>query len=317
MPVKPQGQARDPQHPGILIDPATLQQKAREAARAQQANLEAQGIRPGPLGGAPPPDDPNIQAAMTPAQAERPEPAIPQLENVPEAFKAGQASKEKRKHPVLAKLEQDLGLVRLEVRDIILGGHRWTFRPMGFIDYEWMAGSLYENKDGDTPLPSLTVCSVASCLTAIDGSPVYEVFDVDVSGRHIADPNNPPPDIRRKAADAVLLWFREGLGMWELIAKLDEQMDLVFESQRSERFPLWGELASPGRQRMLALRLELAAQEKTQTESSTVTPAGLPGGEPWLTQGSSPRIPVPENSGTTDTLPASLSTGVNASRENG
>jgi hypothetical protein len=94
--------------------------------------------------------------------------------------------------------------------------------------------------------------------------------------------------------------------MWELIGKLDAEVDLVFEDQRSREYPLWETLASTYRQRIVELKRQLNSSPDD----------GKPGDDASQQQESSPPTPEPSSSGTTQQQPTSSSTGT-TERNNG
>jgi hypothetical protein len=250
--------------------------------------------------GTPPPQP---QAPPRAPQGPGPEPAIPAT------YSAGAAPEEEEKHPLLEDLEHNFGIAKLKCQDIMLGGYKWTFRPMSFEDYEWMANHMRRNSiTQEAAEPSMTVTSVTAVLAAINDTPIYELFQVDTTGRHIPDKLNPPPDIKFEGAIYLLEWFREKVGMWELIGKLDEQVDILFEDQRSREFPLWETLASPYRQQIVELKKALESSQE---------PDGKPGDDASPQQESSPQTQEPSSSGTTPRPPISSSTGTSEQSEIG
>jgi hypothetical protein len=212
-------------------------------------------------------------------------------------------------HPLLSQLEEDFGLKKIEVKHVKLGGYTWTFRPMSYQDYEWMAARATETDARGTE-PSMSVANVAATLAAINGSPIYEIFNIDDTGRHIPDPLNPPPDIKYEAAQYLIEWFRNKVGMWELVGKLDEQTDLLFEEERSAQYPLWETLASPYRRRIVELHQILSRSTKGAEEDGSNS-----GDDASQSQESSPQTNEQPSSGTTSPPPTSSSTGTNESSE--
>lgn len=313
---KPHQEGLDPQNPGIPVTTKDLRSASQEYQKTQARSLAAQGVQQGSLmtapvdvpqnvtgvdqpgGVAPPRQAPPRQAPPAGGNGHGPEPAIPA------SYSAGVSNIEEMadKHPLLEELEHSFGIEKLKCRDIELGKYVWTFRPMRFEDYEWMANNVRRNPvTQESSEPAMSVVSVSALLAAVNGTPVYEMFKVDTTGRHIPDKFNPPPDIRYEAATYLLEWFREKVGLWELISKLDAEVDLVFEDQRSREYPLWETLASTYRQRIIAL--------KRQLESST-EPDGKSGDDASQQQESSPQTPEPSSSGTTPEPLTSSSTGM-------
>jgi hypothetical protein len=196
-------------------------------------------------------------------------------------------------------LEENFGIKKLQVKTLELAGYRWTFRPMSFQDYEWMTTRAAAM---GTSEPSLSAAGVAAQMAAINGTPIYEIFDIPTQGRHIPDPHNPPPDIRYEAAEYLLGWLREKVGMWELIGELDEKTDILFEEDRKEAFPLWETLASPYRRRLVELRDSLMEEMSSEKDGNS-------GEDASPTQPSSPQTKEQGGSGTTPDQQSSTSTG--------
>ena len=316
---KPHHANLDPTNPGVRVNPADLRTASAQFHRAQAQTLQAQGIQPGPLAGkgvpfeAPPPEQPPQRTAPPPQTPptgngkppQQPEPPIPEIYQAP---KATGAEKEEI-HPLLAQLEEDFGLKKISVKYVKLGGYIWTFRPMSFQDYEWMAAKATET-DAKGTEPSMSVANVAATLAAINGTPVYQIFDIDDTGRHIPDPLNPPPDIKYEAALYLIEWLRNKVGMWELVGKLDEQTDLLFEEERSVQYPLWETLASPYRRRIVELHQILSRSTKGEEEEGSNS-----GDEQSQSQESSLQTSEQLSFGTTSQLQTSSSTGTNESSE--
>lgn len=321
---KPHHAGLDPNAPGIPVSRDQLRSASATYQRTQADASRSEGVQLGPLAGKAPAEVPqNLTgvdgaAPVRPPQAPPPGPPPPgppqgsggngrppqQPEpSIPTTFQAsGRRDDFEEKHPLLEDLEFNFGIEKLQCADVELAGYRWTFRPMRFEEYEWMSNNIRRNiATGETSEPSLAVAGVSATLAAINGTPVYEVFKVDTTGRHIPDRMNPPPDIKFEAATYILEWFREKVGMWELISELDSQTDVLFEEQRSKQFPLWETLASPFRQRLVELRQLL--------ENSGTEPDGKPGDDASPSPEHSPPTPEPSSSGTTPEQPTSSSTG--------
>lgn len=150
----------------------------------------------------------------------------------------GGATAEDKQHPVLKKLETAFGLKKLKCESFKLAGFSWRFRPPAFRSYEWMSQNVELGADGTVPAPTLQLTNVASALAAINGTPLYEVFGISTTARYIPDPNYPPPDIRAVAAETFVEWVRDDVGLWELIPKLDSELDELFEKSRETSYPL-------------------------------------------------------------------------------
>ncbi len=313
---KPHHANLDPNNPGVRVNPSDLRTASTQFHRAQAQAMHAQGVHPGPLAGkgvpmeAPPPErvapppQPQVPSGNG-KQAQQPEPPIPEVYQAPMAT----GTVEEDVHPLLSQLEEDFGLKKIEVKHVKLGGYTWTFRPMSYQDYEWMAARATETDARGTE-PSMSVANVAATLAAINGSPIYEIFNIDDTGRHIPDPLNPPPDIKYEAAQYLIEWFRNKVGMWELVGKLDEQTDLLFEEERSAQYPLWETLASPYRRRIVELHQILSRSTKGAEEDGSNS-----GDDASQSQESSPQTNEQPSSGTTSPPPTSSSTGTNESSE--
>jgi hypothetical protein len=322
---KPHQEGLDPQNPGIPVSARDLRDASKQYQQTQAKAVRAGAVQPGALAGAAPVEVPTNLTGVdgTPAAAAPPQaPQAPQRPTqppagggngqtpeppIPAAYSAGGPG-EAEKHPLLEDLEHNFGIEKLRCEEVLVGGYKWTFRPMRFEDYEWMSNNVRRSLiTQESSEPSMSVASVAAVLAAINGTPVYEIFQVDATGRHIPDKLNPPPDIKFEAATYILEWFREKVGMWELIGKLDEQVDLLFEEQRSNEYPLWGTLASPYRQQIIDLKRTL---EGYSTEAD-----GKPGDDASQQQESSPPTQEPSSSGTTQKQQNSSSTGTTGQSE--
>jgi hypothetical protein len=318
---KPHQAGLDPTKPGAPVTQADLRKGSQAYHKEQHAKMKEAGITPGALAGAEgmpghevpenltgvdrpsggngqpePPVPPQRPPQAPPAGAQAPEPPIPA------GYQAGEAAKlpDKEDHPLLAELEENFGIKKLQVKTLELAGYRWTFRPMSFQDYEWMTTRAAAM---GTSEPSLSAAGIAAQMAAINGTPIYEIFDIPVQGRHIPDPNNPPPDIRYEAAEYLLGWLREKVGMWELIGELDEKIDILFEEDRKEAYPLWETLASPYRRRLVELRENLMEEMSSEEQDGNSGEGASP------TQPSSPQTKEQGGSGTTPDQQSSTSTG--------
>lgn len=327
---KPHHDRLDPNNPGIPVSRDDLRQASATYQRDVARAAAAEGVTPGALAGKAPvgqvPSDPTgVGAAPIQPHAQPPQPPQPPAPPtggagngqppgpgpdaaIPTNFTPGALADAglEDQHPLLDELELNFGIKKLHVEHIMLANYKWTFRPMKFEDYEWMSNNLRRNPvTGDASEPSMSASNVAATLAAINDVPVIDIWKLDTTGRHIPDRLNPPPDLKFEGAAYLLEWFRSKVGMWELISALDEQTDVLFEKQRSGAFPLWGELASPWRRRLVEL-------QEVMSEISSMED-GTPGDEPSPTQESSPQTPEPSSSGTTQEPPTSSSTGATES----
>jgi len=108
-------------------------------------------------------------------------------------------------HPILAKLRQDLGIESTDAYDVQIGQHRWTLRALtsGEVGVasrlaDQVAGGVVEHEIVNQAAIS------AYSVVAIDGTPCYQVFQVDVPpGVVIVDPMRPPTAVRSLAAQQL------------------------------------------------------------------------------------------------------------------
>jgi hypothetical protein len=102
-------------------------------------------------------------------------------------------------HPVLCKLRQEFGIESVKTVDVEVGSIKWTLKALtqDKVAYairitEKLSDSPYEN------MVRLSLMKVASSVVAIDGVPLYKVFNVkSQSNEKITDPFNPPVSIQR------------------------------------------------------------------------------------------------------------------------
>lgn len=255
----------DPRAPGVPISASELHQRSKEfqkqhgGALVNQPSINVKSPDPNgppivqieqPSGGVqpttqPPPIDPEqLKQDQAKAQANL-------LDAIPTQFQGGDAAtttttSTEENHPVLEALKTRFGIQKLRPIDVELGDFKWTFRPTGHLDYEWTSANCLIDQSGRPTLPSLTVANVAIHLAAINDVPLYELMGLDVKGRVIRDPLNPPTDIRLDAADLILRHFRNDMGMWEIVGRLEEQYSPSLEQQRKSAYdPFWEELADP------------------------------------------------------------------------
>lgn len=229
---------RDPAHPGIPVNLDQLKKQPRKDTRP-------------PLVAEPPPPPPAAPATKPPPAA------------IPDSFEAGEVAKPANVHPLLRQLNQEFGLERLKVDVVELGGHRWAFRPKDYSALEWVTERITVENQGKEAITGVSAVTVAAHLALVDGVPVYELFGVDVTGRHIADPANPPVDLKRQASEAVLSWLRGDVGLTEIIEELEGKFSVAHERQRREAYPLWARLASTYHQMLVSLDEQPPTKETT------------------------------------------------------
>jgi len=160
---------------GNMIGDFDVDAARAEALPDDHDQLVGQGIGPDPSPSGPP---------------QSPMPKIQRGEVAPE-------------HPVLTKLREDLGIDRVRMHDVEVGGHRWTLATLVPADLA-MASRLAAamSRIGVTENQINYQIAIAShSVTAIDGIPTYQVFGiVPPPGVKIDNPLRPPSQIRYLAA---------------------------------------------------------------------------------------------------------------------
>jgi hypothetical protein len=245
---------RNPQQPGIPVNLDQLKRQAKTEHRTRNAQNAPVAI--------PPPE-----AAMPPlpTKEEAPPPAA-----IPDAFEGGDVHKKQAVHPLLKQLNQEFGLEKLKTEIVELGNHRWEFRPKDYSALEWVTERIALENQGRDTITGVSAINVAAHLAAVDGVAVHTLFNIDTLGRHIADSNNPPVDIRRQASEAVLDWLKNDIGLTELVEELESRYSASYERQRRDAYPLWRQLASTYHQMMVSLGdQEVPTKETTVSDSPT------------------------------------------------
>jgi hypothetical protein len=144
---------------------------------------------------------------------------------------------------ILSKLRLDFGIDSIPLTDITVGDHTFTMRvlPVGsvtqalrFADTLSMPGSERENAI------NLQIALTSFAIVAIDGDPVYKVFEVPIPDVHmtvvegqsrpIFAPMDPPPEIKVIGA-TQLMDFLSGTASSSLLAELWEQYGKTVDPQ--------------------------------------------------------------------------------------
>ena len=211
--VPPVTPPADPQvGTGLTVDP-TL---------AQVAHTPVEPRLPEGAGGAPPVQPPAAPVAAT----EQPR------------MTAGTSA-------ILSKLRQDFGIDSIPLTDITVGDHTFTMRVLAvgsvtqalrFADTLSMPGSERENAI------NLQIALTSFAIVAIDGDPVYKVFEVPIPDIHMTTvegqqrpvfaPHDPPPEIKVVGA-TQLMDFLSGTASASLLSELWEQYGKSVDPQGS------------------------------------------------------------------------------------
>jgi hypothetical protein len=146
---------------------------------------------------------------------------------------------------ILSKLRQDFGIDSIPLTDIIVGDHTFTMRvltvgyvtqALRFADTLSMPGSDRENAI------NLQIALTSFAIVAIDGEPVYKVFNVPIPDVHMTvvegqqrpvfAPMDPPPEIKVVGA-TQLMDFLSGTASASLLSELWEQYGKSVDPQGS------------------------------------------------------------------------------------
>lgn len=206
------GAALDPSQ-GYSLDP-----------NARPSELPEPGSTPG---GAAEKRTGNMFAGIVPEAFEQqaePPPAAP----APTARASGSAptvkpGPKKGQHPVLSQLREDLGIDSVRPVDVEVGNHRWTLVALTPGDVA-TASRLADNLAVGQVETHMTyqTAVIAHAIAAIDGSPAYQVFGVDLPpGMQVTNPLRPPRAVRFHAAGKLFDFIQEE-GRTELSRKLFE-----------------------------------------------------------------------------------------------
>jgi len=250
---------RDAQHQAaenaVLSDPA-------HAALGDRLTPVRQGIpqaaAPQPL---PPTDVPPVASPVTPQEYTglTVDPTLAQVQHMPveprlpegavppaaPAAPAPVAAELPKTNPILAKLREDFGIENIPVTEVKVNGHVFTMRVLDvgavtqalrFADTLSMPGSPRENSI------NLQIALTSFAISAIDGTPVWKVFEVDVpeselvmvegENRPIFAPMSPPSNVRILGA-TNLMDFLSGQASSTLLAELWDKYQSVVDPQGS------------------------------------------------------------------------------------
>lgn len=108
----------------------------------------------------------------------------------------------KPEHPVLTSLRADLGIDPVHTQDVDVGGHKWTMRTLTPGELARASGIADMSSSTITERELIYHVSIAAhAVVAIDGSPTYKVFNVNVPPVvTIVDHLRPPKAVRYMAA---------------------------------------------------------------------------------------------------------------------
>jgi len=269
---------RDPARPGIPVNLDQLKNKSRKEHQVTRAQNE-----------------PVAMPFTDPVRPPAPQPAAPPPAAIPDSFEAGAAPVAQRIHPLLKQLNQEFGLERLKTEIVEMGNHRWSFRPKDYSSLEWVTERLTLMNQESGTITGVSAIHVAAHLALVDGVPVYEIFNIETTGRHIADKGNPPADIKRQASEAVLSWLREDIGLTEIIEALETKFEVLYERQRRDAFPLWQTLANTYQKMLVSVEDEPTPTPETTANASPSGAVASPSREP------SPPTTAPASSGAAPT----------------
>lgn len=233
------GGAVDPSA-GFSLDPGARPNELPEpgsspggSAEKRTGNMFA-GMVPEALG------DP-LQTGMT---AEPPPPPKPNAAPPTPTVKPGP---QKRQHPVLSQLREDLGIDSIRPVDVQVGGHTWTFVSLTPGDVA-TASRLADNLAVGRVETHMTyqTAVVSHAIAAVDGAPAHEVFDVELPpGVQVTNPLRPPRAVRFHTAGKLFDFIQEE-GRTELAGKLfDAYMDKMDSSGEVKSY-----LDEPGHKRI-------------------------------------------------------------------
>lgn len=144
---------------------------------------------------------------------------------------------------ILLKLREDFGIDSIPLTDITVGDHTFTMRvltvgsvtqALRFADTLSMPGSERENAI------NLQIALTSFAIVAIDGDPVYKVFEVPIPDIHMTTvegqkrpvfaPHDPPPEIKVIGA-TQLMDFLSGTASASLLTELWEQYGKTVDPQ--------------------------------------------------------------------------------------
>lgn len=176
---------------------------------------------------------------------DEPEPAPPPPPSPPP--KRVKSGPQRRQHPVLSQLREDLGVDAIRPVDVHVGGHVWTLVGLAPGDVA-TASRLADHIAVGQVEKHMTyqTAVVAHAIAAIDSVPTYRVFGVELPpGLQIQNPLRPPRTVRFHAAGNLFDFIQEE-GRTTLSTKLfDAYMDKMDASGEVRSY-----LDEPGHKRV-------------------------------------------------------------------
>jgi hypothetical protein len=182
------------------------------------------------------------QVNQTTVEPSLPAGAQPQAAPAPAPAPVAPSAKE---NPILQKLRQDFGIENIPVTEVKLNDHVFTMRVLDvgavtqglrFADTLSMPGSPRENSI------NLQIALTSFAIAAIDGTPVWKVFEVAVpegelvmvegEKRPIFDPMTPPSSVRILGA-TNLMDFLSGQASSTLLAELWDKYQTIVDPKGS------------------------------------------------------------------------------------
>jgi hypothetical protein len=182
------------------------------------------------------------QVNQTTVEPSLPAGAQPQAAPAPAPAPVAPSAKE---NPILQKLRQDFGIENIPVTEVKLNDHVFTMRVLDvgavtqglrFADTLSMPGSPRENSI------NLQIALTSFAIVAIDGTPVWKVFEVAVpegelvmvegEKRPIFDPMTPPSSVRILGA-TNLMDFLSGQASSTLLAELWDKYQTIVDPKGS------------------------------------------------------------------------------------
>jgi hypothetical protein len=176
-------------------------------------------------------DPTQAQVPYTPVEPRMPAGAVPAVPPAPVPVPAVTDTS----NPILLKLREDFGIDNIPLEDVDINGHLFTMRVLDtgsitralrFADTLSMPGSERENGIN----LQIAMCSFA--VLAIDGEPVWQVFNVPIPKEHsvtvegterpIFAPMDPPTEVRIVGA-TQLMDFISGQASTSLLNELWKQ----------------------------------------------------------------------------------------------
>lgn len=154
---------------------------------------------------------------------------------------------QKRQHPVLSQLREDLGIDSIRPVDVSVGNHTWTFAALTPGDVATAARLASNLAVGQVEAHMIyQTAVVAHAVIAIDGAPAHEVFSVELPpGMSVDNPLRPPRSVRFHTAGKLFDFIQEE-GKATLGSKLfDAYMDKMDASGEVRSY-----LDEPGHKRV-------------------------------------------------------------------